>query len=121
VRTFTVFLFVGVPAVAFVVGLSRLPRWTVVVCPAVELAVWGWARLNVSSSYDQKSVYLVVGAAFAIASAVAWLAGRGLAVYAGWLGRQPPPQHSLATSVAVVAAGVLMVVLFTLLYTGSGP
>ena len=117
----SLFLFIGVPGIAFLLGFSKLPWWTSAVCPAIELAVWGWQRINVDPTYDEKGVVVAVAVLFAIASLVTWVAGRGLSGYVRLLRRQPPPRQVALGGVAVVAAGFLLIVLLMLLYTPSRP
>lgn len=117
----SLFLFMGVPAIAFLLGLSKLPWWTIAVCPVVELAVWGWKRVNVDPTYDEKGVIVAVAVLFAIASFVTWTAGRGLSGYVRFLGRQPPPRQAALGGLVVVAAAFLLIAFLTLLYTPSRP
>lgn len=59
---------------------GRLPDWTWATGPAVEFGVCGSARLNVDPAYDQKSASLGVAVIFSAVTAVAWVAGRMIAL-----------------------------------------
>ena len=67
---------------SFLVGLLRLPRWTIAVFPAISVG-WGVAAtLTEPPNYDMPGLGLYVGMFMALACAIAWLLGRGLAIVA---------------------------------------
>jgi hypothetical protein len=70
---------------AFVLGLLRLPWWTVAACPAASLAVGALAVANEPSGYDMHGFGYYVGVVAAVLGVAAWLVGRGLAVLVRWL------------------------------------
>lgn len=77
------------PAVAFLLGLARLPFWSCAICPAVEAIVWGIRRLNASADYDMRHALLWIGLLFAAASLIAWLGGRAISSWIRWTSRNP--------------------------------
>lgn len=81
----------ALPAIAFLLGLARLPAWTCAICPAVEVIVWGIRRLNASANYDMKHALLSTGLLFAAASFIAWLGGRAISGWIRWVSRKPMP------------------------------
>jgi hypothetical protein len=70
-------------AVAALLGALPLPRWTIVVIPAISLA-WGVSSyLKEEPGYDMPGFSLWLGAIYAGASVVSWLIGRGVALLVG--------------------------------------
>jgi peptidoglycan/LPS O-acetylase OafA/YrhL len=69
----------------FVMGLLRLPWWTVAVSPAASLAVGALAVAYEPSGYDMHGFGYYVGVVLAVLAVAAWLVGRGLAELAHWL------------------------------------
>jgi hypothetical protein len=83
----TVLLF-GLPLVAFLLGLSRVPTWSCVLCPLIEVIAWTVLRLAASPDDDMLHAYLWVGLIFAIACAVGWSGGRAIRMWVRWASRK---------------------------------
>jgi peptidoglycan/LPS O-acetylase OafA/YrhL len=69
----------------FVMGLLRLPWWSVALAPAASLGVGALSVVNEPSGYDMPGFGYYVGAVLAILAVAAWLVGRALAELAHWL------------------------------------
>jgi hypothetical protein len=69
------FALIGLPIASLCLGLSRLPLWTVFVCPVIEIAWWLLAKLTARPN-DMEHAYVIIGVVFALASAIAWVSGR---------------------------------------------
>jgi hypothetical protein len=61
---------------AFALGALPLPRWTVLVVPALFVPLSILSYMNESPTYDMKGASLYFGALFAGASVLFWLIGR---------------------------------------------
>jgi len=79
----------ALPAIAFLLGLARLPSWSCAVCPTVEIMVWGIRTMNASANYDMKHTLLWTGLLFAAASVIAWIGGRAISGWIRWGSRKP--------------------------------
>lgn len=77
------------PAIAFVLGLARLPAWSCAICPAIEVIVWGIDGLNASANDDMKHAPVALGLLFAAASLIGWLGGRAISGWIRWASRKP--------------------------------
>jgi hypothetical protein len=76
----------------FVMGLLRLPWWTVAVSPAVSLGVGALSVADEPPSYDMPGFGYYLGVAGAVLAVFAWLLGRGLAELGyRWRARRTPP------------------------------
>ena len=78
----------GLPLVAFLLGLSRVPTWSCVLCPLVELIAWSAFRLTASAADDMLHAYLWVGLIFAVACFVCWVGGRAILLWIGWASKK---------------------------------
>jgi hypothetical protein len=68
---------------SFALGLLRLPWWSLLIGPAVSLGLGAYAVAREPTYFDMHGFGYVFGAFAAVVCAVAWLLGRGLAI---WLG-----------------------------------
>lgn len=73
------FLFLGL---GLVLGLLRLPWWTIFVGPAAGLGLGALSVAYEPSNYDMPGFGYYVGGVLAVLAAAAWLLGRGLAALA---------------------------------------
>jgi hypothetical protein len=76
------------PLVAFVLGLSRVPTWSCVVCSLFKVTAWGVLRLTKSRDYDMRHALLWFRLILSVASFVAWFGGRAISVWVRWVNRK---------------------------------
>ena len=67
----------------FLAGVLRWPWWTVLIAPAMSIAIGVVTVVNEPPNYDMPGFGYYVGGVMAVIAVVAWLGGRGLALLLG--------------------------------------